>query len=82
VVTALLSALQDTNEQVRVRVAVALSNATSQPEVVTALLNALQDTNEQVRVYAAHALGEMVPKSTTRVLQDMLVTWGLSLATN
>jgi len=52
----LIAALQDESEDVRIRAADALSNATLTAEAVSALLAALQDESKDVRIRAADAL--------------------------
>jgi len=56
IITALIAALNDQNENVRASAASALRNATNSPEAVTALIAALNDQNENVRDSAASAL--------------------------
>jgi energy-coupling factor transporter ATP-binding protein EcfA2 len=71
IITTLLNALEDENENVRTSAASALSSATDNPEVVTALLATLEDENENVRTSAVSALIKIIKRFSLERMPDL-----------
>jgi HEAT repeat protein len=73
VVTALLTALKDENENVRATAATALKNAIDSPQVIAALLAAIEDNYSQVSVKAARSLAKANshPKVINKLIQAL-----------